>query len=91
MKKGVHAFVVGQVQGVGFRYYVHRVARRYMLSGWVRNLVDGQVEIMVEGDENELGHFIDEVKKGSRWSHVDDVKVEWVDYQNQFRSFEITG
>jgi acylphosphatase len=91
MKKGAHAFVSGQVQGVGFRYYVNKLARRYNLTGWVRNVEDGRVEIMAEGDERDLSNFLAEVKKGSRWSTVSDVQTEWLSYQNQFRGFEVTG
>jgi acylphosphatase len=91
MKRGAHAFVSGQVQGVGYRYYVNKLARRYNLTGWVRNLSDGRVEIMAEGEERELQDFIAEVKKGSRWSTVADVQTEWLNYERKFRSFEITG
>lgn len=91
MKKGIHAFVTGQVQGVGFRYYVHHAARRHYLTGWVKNLVDGRVEIMAEGEEEEIRSFVDELKKGSRWSMVDDVQIEWLHYQKKFRSFDIAG
>lgn len=90
MKKSVHAIVSGQVQGVGFRYYVHRSARRCNLTGWVRNVDDGRVEVMAEGEERDLDAFLVELRKGSRWSTVDDVKTEWSDYQKKFRSFEIT-
>ena len=91
MKKGLHAFVAGQVQGVGFRYYVHRTARQHYLTGWVRNLSDGRVEIMAEGDERELEDFLAKIKRGSRWSTVNDVEIEWLNYEKKFRSFEITG
>lgn len=91
MKKCAHAFVSGQVQGVGFRYYINRLARRYILTGWVRNVEDGRVEIMAEGEEIPLQDFLVEVKKGSRWSTVSEVSTEWSDYQKKFRSFEITG
>jgi acylphosphatase len=89
MKKGVHLIVSGMVQGVGFRYYVHHAARRHYLKGWVKNLADGRVETMAEGDEFELRAFVDEIKKGSRFSRVDDVEVEWLSFSNQFRSFNI--
>jgi len=91
MKKCVNAFVSGQVQGVGFRYYVNKMARRYNLTGWVRNLSDGRVEIMAEGEERDMDGFLVEIRKGSRWSTVSDVQTEWSEYQRKFRSFEITG
>jgi acylphosphatase len=90
MKKAVHLVVSGMVQGVGFRYYVHHCARRHYLKGWVKNLPDGRVETLAEGDEEELRGFVSEIKKGSRFSQVDDVQVEWLSFSNQFRSFDIT-
>lgn len=91
MKKAIHLLVSGQVQGVGFRYYVHHAARRHYLAGWVKNLADGRVEVMAEGDEEELRDFIAELRQGSRWSTVDEMQVEWAHYQSKFRHFEITG
>ncbi len=90
MKKGVHLLINGMVQGVGFRYYVHRSARRHLLTGWVKNLEDGRVEVVAEGDEEELRLFIKDMEKGSRFSTVKDVKVDWESFSNKFRSFEIT-
>ncbi|MDZ7344464.1 MAG: acylphosphatase [candidate division KSB1 bacterium] len=90
MKKRVHLIVSGMVQGVGFRYYVHHAARRHYLSGWVKNLPDGRVETVAEGDEEELRAFVQEIKKGSRFSRVDEVQVEWQPFSNQFKSFTIT-
>ncbi|MEK7728295.1 MAG: acylphosphatase [candidate division KSB1 bacterium] len=90
MKKGVHLLINGMVQGVGFRYYVHRSARRHLLTGWVKNLEDGTVEVVAEGDEEELRLFIKDMEKGSRFSTVKDVKVDWESFSNQFRNFQIT-
>jgi len=90
MKKGVQVIVGGMVQGVGFRYHVHHSARRHYLKGWVKNMPDGRVETVAEGDEEELREFVKEVKKGSRFSRVDDAQVEWLSYTNQFANFQIT-
>jgi acylphosphatase len=89
MKKGVHLIVSGMVQGVGFRYHVHHSARRHYLAGWVKNLPDGRVETIAEGTEEELREFVKEVKKGSRFSRVDDVQVEWLSFTNQFNAFQM--
>jgi acylphosphatase len=89
MKKGVHLIVSGMVQGVGFRYHVHRSARRHLLTGWVKNLPDGRVETIAEGNEEALREFAKEVKKGSRFSRVDDVQVEWLSFSNQFSNFQM--
>lgn len=90
MKKGVHIIVNGMVQGVGFRYHVHHSARRHYLKGWVKNMPDGRVETVAEGDEEELREFVKEVKKGSRFSRVDDAQVEWLPYTNEFQGFQIS-
>lgn len=89
MKKGVHLLVSGMVQGVGFRYYVHHAARRHYLTGWVKNLDDGRVEVLAEGEEEELRLFVKEIEKGSRFSTVREVQAEWQPYSHKFRSFEI--
>jgi len=69
----VHAFVSGVVQGVGFRWFVERVGRQMMLSGWVRNLPDGRVELEVEGPAPKVDDFLDEVGRGPLGSRVDSV------------------
>lgn len=89
MKKCVHLYILGMVQGVGFRYYVNKCARRHYLKGWVKNLADGQVEVMAEGDELELQEFVSDMKKGSRFSTVEEVQVEWLPATNQFKHFDI--
>jgi acylphosphatase len=89
MKKGVHLLVNGMVQGVGFRYYVHHAARLHYLTGWVKNLDDGRVEVLAEGDEEELRQFVRDVEKGSRFSTVKEVQTEWLPWTNKFRHFEI--
>jgi len=53
-----HIFVSGRVQGVGFRWYAQRIAERMRVTGWVKNLMDGKVEILIEGDGKELDEFL---------------------------------
>ena len=53
----------GRVQGVGFRYTTHTIARRYQVSGYVRNLPDGHVELVAEGESRELDAFLCEVRE----------------------------
>lgn len=57
-----HIFFSGTVQGVGFRYATVNVARRFHVTGWVRNRSDGRVEILVEGSEKELQSFVQDVE-----------------------------
>jgi acylphosphatase len=69
----LHLLVKGRVQGVGFRWFVHREAAEIGLRGWVRNTTDGHVEIVAAGDEKDLNELKTAVRKGSRGSRVDHV------------------
>ncbi|HID40819.1 MAG TPA: acylphosphatase [Aquifex aeolicus] len=68
-------FVEGLVQGVGFRAYTKRIADSYGLNGWVRNLPDGRVEILVEGDDELIGYFIKDILKGPPAARVDKAEI----------------
>jgi acylphosphatase len=77
------------VQGVGFRYFAERAARKAGVAGWVRNLPDGRVETVVEGSEGAVDAYLAEIRKGPLGSRVSDVTVEETPPGN-FPSFEIT-
>ena len=68
-----HYIVKGRVQGVGFRWFVHREAGARGLKGWVRNTDGGEVEVMVAGSEEKLDELRAELERGSRGSRVDAV------------------
>lgn len=68
-----HYLVKGRVQGVGFRWYVHREAGDLGLNGWVRNTEDGHVEVVASGEPDDLGLLREALQKGSRGSRVDAV------------------
>ena len=87
--KGIHLIVSGVVQGVGFRWFVERVADKLGLVGHVRNLYDGSVETYAEGNEDALNAFYKEIKIGPRSAHVTDVKVKWNEYTGDFKEFRI--
>lgn len=73
----VHIIVEGLVQGVGFRWFVYRHAEALGITGWVRNLYDGNVEIEAEGERSLLEEFIKQVKIGPRSARVTNLKIEW--------------
>jgi acylphosphatase len=68
-----HYLVKGRVQGVGFRWFVHREAAALSLSGWVRNTEDGHVEVLAAGAPESLAELAVTLRKGSRGSRVDAV------------------
>ncbi|WP_407647284.1 acylphosphatase [Gracilibacillus oryzae] len=88
--KNIHAFVEGKVQGVGFRYFTQSTAIDHNITGWVRNLDDGSVEILAQGEEGNLDSFIEKIKKGpSMFAKVTDVKIEEFDDSKEHSNFEI--
>ncbi|MBV8674095.1 MAG: acylphosphatase [Acidobacteriaceae bacterium] len=68
-----HYLVKGRVQGVGFRWFVHREASVLGLKGWVRNTEDGHVEVVASGEPEQLSELETALHKGSRGSRVDAV------------------
>lgn len=80
-KNPVRAHVVaqGRVQGVGFRAFLQSQATGRGLRGWVRNLSDGRIETEVEGAPVLVDEFIQAVKCGPSFAHVQDIHVEWID------------
>jgi acylphosphatase len=86
---GANMNVTGVVQGVGFRYWCHRKASEYGLSGYVANLPDGSVEIEVEGDRGIVEEFIKTVRLGPTYAHITDLRVEWFDKPKGYRDFRI--
>lgn len=67
----IHLFVKGRVQGVGFRAFVQKKASQLSLSGWVRNRVNGCVELMLDGTPENIELFLDACRRGSYFSRVD--------------------
>ena len=74
-----HWFISGQVQGVGFRAFTYEAATDLHLKGWVRNLTDGRVEAVADGDEKSVNDLLAKVKKGPRSAQVKSVKDAKVD------------
>ncbi len=81
--------VSGVVQGVGYRYFIMQVARRLGLTGYVKNLYTGEVEIVAEGDSSALNQLIEEAKVGPASSDVRDMHIEWKEPASGFSGFDI--
>ncbi|MCE5198645.1 MAG: acylphosphatase [Armatimonadota bacterium] len=87
MQKRLHAVVQGRVQGVGFRYFVMETAREFQLVGIVRNLRNGDVEVIAEGEEGALEALLVALKNGPRMARVDNVHTAWSPSTGEFTSF----
>ena len=88
--KRIHIIARGRVQGVFYRDHVKKSARKYMLSGWVKNKSDRTVEAVAEGEENLLKEFLKACQKGNLWAKVEDVEFNWEKATGEFEGFTIT-
>jgi acylphosphatase len=79
----------GHVQGVGFRFTVKQLAAGFEITGTVRNLPDGRVELMAEGTKTELEAFRDEIRAAGLAACIRHEDVHWSEPQSDFRGFEI--
>jgi len=87
--KRLHAVVAGHVQGVGFRYFVVTQAQNLKLTGWVRNLTNGDVEVIAEGNAFDLEQLLSQLHQGPPGSHVISVNAEWLAAENNFTLFSV--
>jgi acylphosphatase len=85
----LRAVVSGHVQMVGFRAFAEARAERYGVSGYVRNLATGEVEVVAEGDRSLLEEFLAEVRRGPRGAYVRDVVASWEAPRGEFVDFSV--
>jgi len=90
MKARLHAYISGRVQGVFFRDFTCTEATFLGLMGWVKNLYDGRVEVVAEGEKEDLEKLLEKLKKGSPGARVTNVEVIWEEYLGEFSEFKIT-
>ena len=88
-KERLHALVEGVVQGVGFRFFASYHAEELQLTGWVRNLWDGRVEVLVEGSRPVLEKMLENIKEGPRGSQVSKVDAQWQTATYEFIEFRV--
>lgn len=86
--KRAHLFISGRVQGVFYRAFTKEVADSLGLKGWVRNLRDGRVEAVFEGDEDKISIAIERCKEGPPYAKVDNIELIWEEPEG-FEDFEI--
>lgn len=87
----LRAWFEGTVQGVGFRYSTLQIARRFSVKGYVRNLADGRVELVAEGDEATLEQFLAAVNEGPMRHYIHDRTIQFHPAEGRFEVFEISA
>ena len=88
-KTSVRLLVNGKVQGVYFRLSMQQVAKKNSVFGWVRNLADGRVEALLEGNKHDVDKVIEWSKKGPEDARVDDLKITYLQYEGKLVDFVI--
>lgn len=83
-----HIFISGKVQGVGFRAFIRREAAVLNIRGWAKNLIDGRVEAVIQGDKNKVAQMIEKIKEGPSYARVDNLKINEEEL-TEYRDFQI--
>ncbi len=87
--KRMQVFFSGTVQGVGFRFTAERLARRFPVTGYVRNLNDGRVEVVAEGQETVLVEFLTAIRESGMKNYIQNVEAHWSNAEDLFKRFSI--
>ena len=85
----LHSYFSGTVQGVGFRFTVKRIANKDDITGFVRNLSNGQVEVVAEGDRGVVEDFIEDIHNGILSGYIRNVSKDWQPATEEYKEFEI--
>lgn len=89
--KQLHIIYHGKVQGVGFRATVDKIARKYPVAGWVRNLPDGTVELTAEGETSILEAFSKSIRTSHLMLFIRKANENWLDASGEWKEFSIKG
>jgi len=89
MKARTRILISGEVQGVFFRSNTRDFANGLGLKGWVRNLTDGRVEVVAEGEREKVEQLIEFCRKGPPGANVENLEIEWEEIKNEFEGFDI--
>ena len=87
--KRIRVIVSGRVQGVGFRYFVLRVAAKLSVCGWVRNLGSGDVEVVAQGEPAVLEEILRQLRTGPPGAYVQNVAVAWTEADAELAGFDM--
>ena len=87
--KEIECIVTGRVQLVLYRDFAQRRAWKHNLAGFVKNLPDGSVQVIAQGDEATLKQYVEELEKGSMFSRVENVSVSWRESTKDYDGFSI--
>ena len=88
-KAGAYIRVSGMVQGVAYRHYAREVAEQLGIKGCIKNLINGDVELIVEGSQKAVKQMIEWCKEGPRLAIVENIEVDWLPYSGEFNQFHI--
>lgn len=89
MNQELHLFIKGRVQGVSYRANAAAMARKLGLKGWVRNLPDGRVELLAQGEEKVLRMLLAWAHQGPATARVDHVEAQWAEATRLSANFEV--
>ncbi len=84
-----HIYISGRVQGVGFRANARQKAQAYGIKGWIKNLFDGRVEAVVEGEQDSVQKMVNYLKRGPSFANVTDVEINDEPPTGNFNTFSI--
>ncbi len=87
--KRAEVMIFGQVQGIGFRYFVKEKADEFKIVGFVQNQPDNSVLIVAEAEKDELEKFIQSVKIEHRFAKITNLNIEWFEAKNEYNKFDI--
>ncbi|KAF6242262.1 acylphosphatase [Nitrosopumilus sp. b1] len=88
-KQRVRIFVTGKVQGVFFRQALKVMSKKNNVFGWVRNLKDGRVEAVLEGEDVDVSHVVEWCHAGPANARVEDIDIKNEKFSGEFKKFEV--
>jgi len=88
LRKCAEVYYSGRVHGVGFRFTAQNISSKYSISGHVKNLYDGRVEIIAEGEKKEVESFLEAVYKAME-PNIDKFSINWFEFSGRFNGFSV--